>query len=122
MGNYVLSFHQMFIAYLHEGLAHRTTKEVIWVGTLRQLSEGRRSDGINRKIIVFQLGQRYLAMPGKCPSSEYNCSNSRRFRAISRDPDVFPDPDIFKPDRWLDAEGQVKNDHLKHIVFGFGRR
>lgn len=41
--------------------------------------------------------------------------------AISRDPDVFPDPDAFKPDRWLDTEGRVRDD-LKFFVFGFGRR
>ncbi|KAG1801739.1 cytochrome P450 [Suillus subaureus] len=44
-----------------------------------------------------------------------------RFRAISRDPDVFPDPNAFKPDRWLDTEGRVRDD-LKFFVFGFGRR
>lgn len=41
--------------------------------------------------------------------------------AISRDPDVFPDPDAFKPDRWLDTEGRVRDD-IKFFVFGFGRR
>lgn len=41
--------------------------------------------------------------------------------AISRDPDVFPDPNAFKPDRWLDTEGHVRDD-LKFFVFGFGRR
>lgn len=41
--------------------------------------------------------------------------------AISRDPDVFPDPNAFKPDRWLDDEGRVRAD-LKFFVFGFGRR
>lgn len=41
--------------------------------------------------------------------------------AISRDPDVFPDPNAFKPDRWLDTEGRVRDD-LKFFVFGFGRR
>ncbi|KAG0697943.1 cytochrome P450 [Suillus ampliporus] len=41
--------------------------------------------------------------------------------SISRDPDVFPDPDAFKPDRWLDTEGRVRDD-FKFFVFGFGRR
>ncbi|KAG2093153.1 cytochrome P450 [Suillus discolor] len=41
--------------------------------------------------------------------------------AISRDPDVFPDPNAFKPDRWLDAEGRMRDD-LKFFGFGFGRR
>ncbi|KIK43229.1 hypothetical protein CY34DRAFT_82151, partial [Suillus luteus UH-Slu-Lm8-n1] len=42
-------------------------------------------------------------------------------RAISHDPDVFLDPDAFKPDRWLDTEGRMRDD-LKFFVFGFGRR
>ncbi|KAG1799598.1 cytochrome P450 [Suillus variegatus] len=41
--------------------------------------------------------------------------------AISRDPDVFPDPHAFKPDRWLDAQGCMRDD-LKFFGFGFGRR
>ncbi|KAG1748508.1 cytochrome P450 [Suillus paluster] len=40
---------------------------------------------------------------------------------ISRDPDVFPDPHEFKPQRWIDDQGRVKDD-LKFFVFGFGRR
>ncbi|KAG1863541.1 hypothetical protein DFJ58DRAFT_773598, partial [Suillus subalutaceus] len=42
--------------------------------------------------------------------------NHCHFRAISRDPDVFPDPDASKPDRWLDTEGRVRDD-LK-LVWG----
>ncbi|KAG1724633.1 cytochrome P450 [Suillus paluster] len=41
--------------------------------------------------------------------------------AISRDPIVFPDPETFNPQRWLDSEGRLK-DNMKFIVYGFGRR
>ncbi|EGN97518.1 hypothetical protein SERLA73DRAFT_169832 [Serpula lacrymans var. lacrymans S7.3] len=41
--------------------------------------------------------------------------------AISRDPSVYPDPDKFNPQRWLNSKGQVKDD-LKFPSFGFGRR
>ncbi|OAX33120.1 cytochrome P450 [Rhizopogon vinicolor AM-OR11-026] len=41
--------------------------------------------------------------------------------AISRDPDVYPDPYAFKPERWLDDAGEMRED-LKFYVFGFGRR
>lgn len=41
--------------------------------------------------------------------------------AISRDPDVFPDPDKFDPQRWLDHNGQIRND-LKFYPYGHGRR
>ncbi|KAG2750599.1 cytochrome P450 [Suillus brevipes Sb2] len=41
--------------------------------------------------------------------------------AISRDPEVYPEPDAFKPQRWIDDEGRLRND-LAFFVFGFGRR
>lgn len=42
-------------------------------------------------------------------------------RAISRDPDVYPDPEAFKPSRWLSEKGQMRED-LKFFNWGFGRR
>jgi len=41
--------------------------------------------------------------------------------AISRDPAVFPNPEKFEPQRWLDQHGQLRND-LQCYTFGFGRR
>ncbi|KAG1768299.1 cytochrome P450 [Suillus occidentalis] len=41
---------------------------------------------------------------------------------LSRDPIVFPDPEIFNPQRWLDPEGRLKDNHMKFITYGFGRR
>ncbi|KAG1827583.1 cytochrome P450 [Suillus subaureus] len=41
--------------------------------------------------------------------------------AISRDPEVYPEPDAFKPQRWMDDEGRLRDD-LRFFVFGFGRR
>ncbi|KAH9930251.1 cytochrome P450 [Fomitopsis serialis] len=41
--------------------------------------------------------------------------------AISRDPEVYPDPETFNPQRWLDANGRLRDD-LKFFTFGFGRR
>ncbi|KAG1733319.1 cytochrome P450 [Suillus lakei] len=41
--------------------------------------------------------------------------------SISRDPDVFPDPEAFNPQRWLNDKGELRND-LKFYTFGFGRR
>ncbi|KAG1732084.1 cytochrome P450 [Suillus occidentalis] len=41
--------------------------------------------------------------------------------AISRDPEVYPEPNAFKPQRWIDDEGRLRND-LAFFVFGFGRR
>ncbi|KAG2067036.1 cytochrome P450 [Suillus decipiens] len=41
--------------------------------------------------------------------------------AISRDPDVYPEPDTFKPQRWIDDQGRLRDD-LTFFVYGFGRR
>ncbi|KAG2159536.1 cytochrome P450 [Suillus bovinus] len=41
---------------------------------------------------------------------------------ISRDPIVFPDPETFNPQRWLDSEGRINDSNMKFITYGFGRR
>jgi len=41
--------------------------------------------------------------------------------AISRDPVVFPNPEKFDPQRWLDQNGELRND-IECYPFGFGRR
>ncbi|KAG1807783.1 cytochrome P450 [Suillus subaureus] len=41
--------------------------------------------------------------------------------AISRDPDAYPEPDAFKPQRWIDEQGHLRVD-LIFFPYGFGRR
>ncbi|KAG2745979.1 cytochrome P450 [Suillus brevipes Sb2] len=41
--------------------------------------------------------------------------------AISRDPDAYPEPDAFKPQRWIDEQGRLRDD-LTFFPYGFGRR
>lgn len=41
--------------------------------------------------------------------------------SIGRDPQYFPDPDRFNPQRWINEDGKIRED-LRTFVFGFGRR
>lgn len=38
------------------------------------------------------------------------------------DPVRFPDPEKFKPERWLDADSENGPIPVQKVVFGFGRR
>nr|GAT43916.1 cytochrome P450 [Mycena chlorophos] len=42
--------------------------------------------------------------------------------SIARDPDIFPHPERFDPQRWLTEDGTAIRDDLKVFQFGFGRR
>ncbi|KAG2119197.1 cytochrome P450 [Suillus clintonianus] len=78
------------------GLAHRTTKEVVWA---------------KKNHLAHQ---RNYCIPAGTTVVGHHWS-------ISRDPDVFPEPHAFKPQRWIDDQGRLRDD-LKFFVFGFGRR
>ncbi|KAG1908862.1 cytochrome P450 [Suillus fuscotomentosus] len=41
--------------------------------------------------------------------------------AIANDPEVFPEPQTFNPQRWIDDAGRVRGD-LRFFTYGFGRR
>ncbi|KAG0708129.1 cytochrome P450 [Suillus ampliporus] len=72
------------------GVAHRTTKDVIWASI-----------------------ENYCIPAGTTVFGNH--------WAISRDPEVYPEPDAFKPQRWIDDEGRLRDD-LRNFVYGFGRR
>ncbi|KAI0061731.1 cytochrome P450 [Artomyces pyxidatus] len=42
--------------------------------------------------------------------------------AILHDASTYPDPDEFKPERFLDADGSVRDDPALSAAFGFGKR
>lgn len=48
-------------------------------------------------------------------------------RTMNRDPNFFPDYDVFRPERYLNAEGElndiIPDTHgLGHLSFGAGKR
>ena len=45
--------------------------------------------------------------------------------AIHNDPDLYPEPQLFKPERFIDSEGRLQGNKFTergHFGFGFGRR
>ena len=43
-------------------------------------------------------------------------------RAILHDPEEYPDPEEFKPERFLNEDGTVRDDPTLSLVFGAGKR
>jgi cytochrome P450 len=43
-------------------------------------------------------------------------------RAILHDPTVFPEPDSFKPERFINPDGSLRDDPVVSTIFGFGKR
>ena len=46
----------------------------------------------------------------------------RCFRAILHDPEAYPDPEEFKPERFLNEDGSARDDPTLSLVFGIGKR
>ena len=44
------------------------------------------------------------------------------FRAILHDPKAYPEPEKFKPERFLNEDGSVRDDPMLSLVFGVGKR
>lgn len=76
--------------------------------------------GIISKLVLSSsptLGEAILEFPkGKL--------NFNQCRAILHDPAVYPDPHIFKPERFLTTDGKKLNPDVKdpEATWGFGRR
>jgi cytochrome P450 len=42
--------------------------------------------------------------------------------AIFRDPAIYPEPDVFKPERFINPDGSLRDDPLLSSAFGYGKR
>jgi cytochrome P450 len=43
-------------------------------------------------------------------------------RTVLHDPVLYPEPELFKPERFLDVDGSLRDDPVIISVFGFGKR
>ena len=57
-----------------------------------------------------------------CRFSDHMNFYLRRFRAILHDPEMYPDPEEFKPERFLNEDGTVRDDPALSLAFGIGKR
>jgi cytochrome P450 len=55
-------------------------------------------------------------------SSVHRNSYLRCFRAILHDPETYPDPEEFNPERFLNEDGSVRDDPALSLAFGVGKR
>ena len=44
------------------------------------------------------------------------------YRAIFHDPSTYPEPNVFKPERFLNPDGSLRDDPLLSSAFGYGKR
>ncbi len=103
-----------------KGVPHRASKDIIWVRfeyephhhfsvtIIEWLRHTQRIHRDTKPLVSMVI----------TPSLQYPTSYSR---SIFRDPDIFPDPERFDPQRWLTPDGTIRSD-IKNYNFGFGRR
>jgi cytochrome P450 len=60
-----------------------------------------------------------LPLSGTETGASADCCLSR---AILHDPSVYPEPDAFKPERFLNPNGSLREDPILLSTFGYGRR
>ena len=60
-----------------------------------------------------------LSSSGSETGASINCCLSR---AILHDPSVYPEPEAFKPERFLNPDGSLREDPILLSTFGYGRR
>ena len=74
-----------------------------------------------RLICIFRRGGGCERMVRYLPYS-FSTRPSTFRRGIFHDPVTYPEPDSFKPERFIDPNGGLREDLVLAPLFGFGRR
>ena len=61
-------------------------------------------------VVRHQIGSRNILLSRLC------------VRAILHNPDSYPDPEVFKPERFLNENGSLRDDSVISTAFGAGKR
>jgi len=56
------------------------------------------------------------------PHQRALCVADVEYSAMSQDKEMYSDPEVFNPDRFLNADGSLRVNEYPDYVFGFGRR
>jgi hypothetical protein len=104
------------------GLPHSSSRDDIYKGFF--ISKGRILHSALGTLPLTTLSKRVYNGGQRVVSRFPNHLNVylRRFRAILHDPEVYPDPEEFKPERFLNEDGSVRDDPTLSLVFGIGKR
>ena len=71
---------------------------------------------------IYQRIRQYSRMLGKRIPNDIFATNTSYDRAMCRNSKVYPDPEVFRPERFLVEEGKEAPLDPSKIAFGFGRR
>ncbi len=66
--------------------------------------------------------QWYLLTYGAIYSIFFPLGSQLFVRAVLHDPARYPEPDSFKPERFMNPDGTARKDPVLSMIFGLGRR
>jgi cytochrome P450 len=55
-------------------------------------------------------------------ASHVSGADLRYRRAILHDPEIYPDPEVFNPERFLNKDGSLRDDPVISLAYGAGKR
>ncbi|KAH9976278.1 cytochrome P450, partial [Lactifluus volemus] len=69
-----------------------------------------------------QSSLRRLLHSERPASSRHCCTIIPNTWAILHDPEIYPDPEVFSPERFLNQDGSLRDDPMVSLAFGAGKR